>query len=135
MCLEAMTSSAPRRGMKVIENRAMKDEEKMEIQEMQLKEAKHIAEEADRKYEEVARKLVILEGELERAEECAEVSELKCGDLEEELKNVTNNLKSLEAASEKVGGWLELEGDLLDFFLPPRNAGACQRIGDLTCIC
>lgn len=31
----------------------MKDEEKMEIQEMQLKEAKHIAEEADRKYEEV----------------------------------------------------------------------------------
>lgn len=27
----------------------------------------------------------------------------KCGDLEEELKNVTNNLKSLEAQSEKVG--------------------------------
>ena len=129
-----MTSSAPRRGMKVIENRAMKDEEKMEIQEMQLKEAKHIAEEADRKFEEVAPKLVILEGELERVEEC-EVSELKCGDLEEELKNVTNNLKSLEAASEKVGGWLELEGDLLDFFLPPRNTGACQHSGDLTCIC
>lgn len=41
------------RGIKVIENRAMKDEEKMEIQEVQLKEAKHIAEEADRKYEEV----------------------------------------------------------------------------------
>lgn len=39
--------------MKVIENRALKDEEKMEIQEIQLKEAKHIAEEADRKYEEV----------------------------------------------------------------------------------
>lgn len=34
----------------------MKDEEKMEIQEMQLKEAKHIAEEADRKYEEVSKK-------------------------------------------------------------------------------
>uniref|UniRef100_A0A3Q1GLA7 Tropomyosin 4 n=1 Tax=Acanthochromis polyacanthus TaxID=80966 RepID=A0A3Q1GLA7_9TELE len=85
------------RGMKVIENRAMKDEEKMEIQEMQLKEAKHIAEEADRKYEEVARKLVILEGELERAEERAELSECKASDLEEELKNVTNNLKSLEA--------------------------------------
>lgn len=40
--------------MKVIENRAMKDEEKMEIQEIQLKEAKHIAEEADRKYEEAS---------------------------------------------------------------------------------
>lgn len=102
----------------------------MEIQEMQLKEAKHIAEEADRKYEEVgesllfawhfgktltvsticipevdhsnsvsederqilfltlastlvwcpeclqvARKLVILEGDLERSEERAEVAE------------------------------------------------------------
>lgn len=45
--------------MKVIENRASKDEEKMEIQEMQLKEAKHIAEEADRKYEEVGKSLVL----------------------------------------------------------------------------
>lgn len=40
--------------MKVIENRALKDEEKMEIQEVQLKEAKNIAEDADRKYEEVS---------------------------------------------------------------------------------
>ena len=46
--------SPPYRGMKVIENRAMKDEEKMELQEIQLKEAKHIAEEADRKYEEAS---------------------------------------------------------------------------------
>lgn len=42
----------------MIENRAMKDEEKMEIQEMQLKEAKHIAEDADRKFEEV-RNLIV----------------------------------------------------------------------------
>lgn len=41
------------RGMKVIENRALKDEEKMEQLETQLREAKQIAEEADRKYEEV----------------------------------------------------------------------------------
>ncbi|KAF0047719.1 hypothetical protein F2P81_001352 [Scophthalmus maximus] len=89
------------RGMKVIENRAQKDEEKMELQEIQLKEAKHIAEEADRKYEEVARKLVIVEAELERTEERAELAEAKCAELEEELKNVTNNLKSLEAQAEK----------------------------------
>lgn len=154
------------RGMKVIENRAMKDEEKMEIQELQLKEAKNIAEEADRKCDEVThwpsvsrcifsisafftsihvlffffpswqvtRKLLVLEGELERAEERAEISELwvsphqerermehptvknafllvpayrKCGDLEEELKNATNNLKSLEAQSEKVKTWFD----------------------------
>lgn len=50
---QILTVSRSIRGMKVIENRAMKDEEKMEIQEIQLKDAKHIAEEADRKYEEV----------------------------------------------------------------------------------
>lgn len=37
----------------MIENRALKDEEKMEHLEVQLREAKQIAEEADRKYEEV----------------------------------------------------------------------------------
>lgn len=41
----------------MIENRAMKDEEKMEIQELQLKEAKNIAEEADRKCDEVTDRL------------------------------------------------------------------------------
>uniref|UniRef100_A0A2K6R9I2 Uncharacterized protein n=1 Tax=Rhinopithecus roxellana TaxID=61622 RepID=A0A2K6R9I2_RHIRO len=51
--------------MKVIENRALKDEEKMELQEIQLKEAKHIAEEVDRKYEEVAHKLLIIEGDFD----------------------------------------------------------------------
>uniref|UniRef100_A0A8C9XMX5 Tropomyosin 4a n=1 Tax=Sander lucioperca TaxID=283035 RepID=A0A8C9XMX5_SANLU len=55
-------------------------------QEMQLKEAKHIAEEADRKYEEHTMSVPL---------------HSKAGDLEEELKNVTNNLKSLEAQSEK----------------------------------
>lgn len=49
-----MTVPFSPRGMKVIESRALKDEEKMEIQEIQLKEAKHIAEDADRKYEEVS---------------------------------------------------------------------------------
>lgn len=45
--------------------------------------------------------MVILEGELGRAKECSEVSELKCGDLEEQLKNVANNLKWLKAVSGK----------------------------------
>ena len=33
---------------------------------------------------------------------CFLYSNSKCADLEEELKNVTNNLKSLEAQSDKV---------------------------------
>lgn len=62
-------------GRKVIENRSLKDEERLELQEIQLREAKNIAEDADRKYEEVARKLTMVESELERAEERAELSE------------------------------------------------------------
>ncbi|KAA0709030.1 hypothetical protein E1301_Tti021335 [Triplophysa tibetana] len=55
--------------MKVIQNRALKDEEKMELQDVLLNEARYMAVEADRKYDEVARKLVVMEGDLERAEE------------------------------------------------------------------
>lgn len=59
----------------MIENRAMKDEEKMEIQEMQLKEAKHIAEEADRKYEEVrAQKTFSVDSQYSRDSEVVSVS-------------------------------------------------------------
>uniref|UniRef100_A0A8C9U4C3 Tropomyosin alpha-1 chain n=1 Tax=Scleropages formosus TaxID=113540 RepID=A0A8C9U4C3_SCLFO len=81
-----------------VEKKAAEDRCKEEVQ---LKEAKNIAEEADRKYEEVARKLVIIEGDMERSEERAEVAENKCVQLEEELKTVTNNLKSLEAQTDK----------------------------------
>ncbi|XP_010220175.1 PREDICTED: tropomyosin alpha-3 chain isoform X9 [Tinamus guttatus] len=87
--------------MKVIENRALKDEEKMELQEIQLKEAKHIAEEADRKYEEVARKLVIIEGDLERTEERAELAESRCRELQEQIRVMDQNLKCLSVAEEK----------------------------------
>ena len=37
----------------------------------------------------------------------------KCSELEEELKNVTNNLKSLEAQAEKVGLFVQGPGTFL----------------------
>merc|ERR1712136_425982 len=43
----------------------------------------------------------MVEADLERGEERAELAESKSNETEEELKLVTNNLKSLEAASEK----------------------------------
>ncbi|KAF4022730.1 hypothetical protein G4228_014532 [Cervus hanglu yarkandensis] len=73
----------------------------MELQEIQLKEAKHIAEEADRKYEEVARKLVIIEGDLERTEERAELAESSCRETDEQIRLMDQNLKCLSAAEEK----------------------------------
>jgi len=88
---------------KVLQNRTVQDEERMEGLENHLKEARFLAEEADRKYDEVARKLTVVEGDLERAEDRAESGETKIVELEEELRVVGNNLKSLETSQEQAG--------------------------------
>ena len=61
-----------------------------------------MAEEADKKFDEVNRKLAMVEADLERAEERANNGDGKIAELEEELRVVTNNLKSLEVSEEKV---------------------------------
>ncbi len=53
-------------------------------------------------FNQVARKLAMVEADLERAEERAETGESKIVELEEELRVVGNNLKSLEVSEEKV---------------------------------
>ncbi|KAK9729270.1 Tropomyosin [Popillia japonica] len=63
------------RARKILENRSLADEERMDALENQLKEARFLAEEADKKYDEVARKLAMVEADLERAEERAEAGE------------------------------------------------------------
>jgi len=85
---------------KVLENRNMQDAERMDSLESQLKEARFLAEEADRKYDDVAKKLSEVEAMLERAEDRAETGENKVFELEEELTVVGNNLKSLGNAEE-----------------------------------
>ncbi|XP_057377547.1 tropomyosin isoform X6 [Daphnia carinata] len=87
---------------KALENRTNMEDDRVAILEAQVAQAKLIAEEADKKYEEVARKLVMLEADLERAEERAEQGESKIVELEEELRVVGNNLKSLEVSEEKA---------------------------------
>ena len=67
-----------------------------------LKQVRNKAEEADKKYDEVSKKLQITEGELEKAEERGENGEMKIMELEEELKVVATNLKSLEVSEEKA---------------------------------
>ncbi|XP_044777172.1 tropomyosin alpha-3 chain-like [Neomonachus schauinslandi] len=89
------------RGMEVIENQALEDEVQMELQEIQLNEAKHIAEEADQKYEEVAQKLMIIEEDSECPEERAELAESRCWDMDEQIRQMGQNLKCLRAAEEK----------------------------------
>jgi len=85
---------------KVLDNRAIEQTERIDLLESQLKEARFLAEEADRKYDEVAKKLAQVESDLERAEDRAETGETKVIDLEEELSYCGNTLKSLGNAEE-----------------------------------
>jgi septal ring factor EnvC (AmiA/AmiB activator) len=56
----------------------------------------------ERKYEETCRKITLIEHDLERAEERAEVAEDKKKALETELTHLTGNLRSLTVAEEKA---------------------------------
>merc|ERR1711902_394202 len=80
---------------KVLENRAVQDEERMTKLEEELKAARNQAEEAQKRLQQV-------EGELERAEERAETGEMKIIELEEELRVVATNLKSQEVSEDKA---------------------------------
>ena len=80
----------------------LKDEERMAKLEEDLKQVRNKAEESDKQYDEVSKKLQITEGELEKAEERGENGEMKIMELEEELKVVATDLKSLEVSEEKA---------------------------------
>merc|ERR1711909_68252 len=56
----------------------------------------------DKKFDAVSRTLVVVEGNLERAEERAESGESKVAEYEEELNLLANNLKSVEVALDKA---------------------------------
>jgi len=74
----------------------------MQVLAEQLKEAQKMAEDADRKYDDASKKMMQCEGSLEISDERASTGELKIVELEEELKVVANNLKSLEVSEDKA---------------------------------
>ena len=87
---------------KVLQNRAAEDEQKMSNLADELKKAQARAEDADRKYDEAQKKMAEAEAKLDIDGERADVSEYKIIELEEELKVVANNLKSLEVSEDKA---------------------------------
>lgn len=74
----------------------------MDDMEGKLRQLTEVAETSESRYTEAARKLCVLEGELERAEERYELAESKVKTLEDELHVATNSLKALEISDEKV---------------------------------
>ncbi len=68
----------------------------------QLQAAQKMAEEADQKYDDASKRMQTSEAQLEIDGERADFSEFKIIELEEELKVVANNLKSLEVSEDKA---------------------------------
>jgi len=98
----ATTADDSDRMAKVLQNRASEDEKKMSLLAEQLKDAQKMAEDADKKYDEASKKMTTCEAQLEVDGERADLSEFKIIELEEELKVVANNLKSLEVSEDKA---------------------------------
>ena len=92
----ATASDDSERAKKVFQCKAEEDDKRIAGLEKELKEARDKAEAADATYDDASKKLAQCEADLEKAEERADVGETKIIELEEELRVVANNLKSLE---------------------------------------
>ena len=86
---------------KVMESKAGQDDERMLKLEEELKGLRQRCEDSDNMYDEVQKKVNQTEADLERADIRVEVGEFKIIEMEEELRVVANNLKSLEVSEEK----------------------------------
>jgi len=85
-----------------LENLNSANEEQGDKLESQLKEDKFTMAESERRFEDIARKLATMEGELERSLDRCNSGEKKISDLEEELRLVGQNLQQLEVSEEKA---------------------------------
>ena len=85
-----------------LNNKSMNDEVEIEGLCTQEKEAKHMWADADKKYDEISRRLGVMEEELKRTMDRAATSEKRIGDIDEELRLVGDNMKQLEVAEEKA---------------------------------
>ena len=102
LCVESRRADGAVKKRQQLENMNSASEEQTDNLETQLKEAKFMLEESERKYEDISRKLGTLETELDRSNERADIGENKIISLEEELKVVGQNLQSLEVSEEKA---------------------------------
>ena len=99
MCKDADQVS---RRVKVLQSKTMTNEVLLEELDKDVKEAKFMHEDGEKKYMEISRKFGVMEDELKRAMERAGLAEDKNISLEEQLRSVGENMKNLEVAEEKA---------------------------------
>lgn len=102
LAIASHNSDESEKGRKTFEASGIEDDEKISNLEKQFIEAQQIADEADKRYDESARRFAIMEVDLERTEDRADAAETKLAELEEELKVVGNNMKMLEISEQEA---------------------------------
>ena len=88
--------------VKVLQSKNLTDEVLLEELDKDVKEAKFMAEDSDKKFVELSRRLDIMEEELKRALERAALAEDKNISLEDQLKTVGESMIQLEVSEEKA---------------------------------
>jgi tropomyosin-1 len=101
--LEEATKSADEseRSRRVMDQRRALDEDRVSMLENLLRETSEAATECERKYEEVTRKLLLTETELEKSDGRAEAAELKVKHLQQDMHALSTRLKSMASSTEK----------------------------------
>ncbi|CAI9721615.1 Hypothetical predicted protein [Octopus vulgaris] len=90
------------RAVQVLRNRSSMDDDRICDLEQKCKDAELFASESQKKYDETVRRLKVVEHELGIAEETSLHNKRKIVELEEELKVVGNNMKSLEISEQEA---------------------------------
>jgi len=83
-------------------SKSMNDEVEIEALGKQEREAKIMLADSEKKYDEIFRRLGVMEEELKRSEDRADNCQKKVASIDEELKVVGENMKDLEVAEEKA---------------------------------
>lgn len=89
------------RARRIMDQRRAIDEDRIALLEQLVRETSDAATDFERKYDEVTRKLLLTETELEKAESNNEASELKAKNLHQDMHALTNRLKSMASNIEK----------------------------------
>jgi len=100
--LESKRADKVLKAVNTLNSKAMNNEVEIEEMVKQEKEAKEMWQDADRKYDEIRRRLGVMEEELKRAIEKAEHADKRTAEIDEELRVVGENMKQLEVAEEKA---------------------------------
>jgi len=133
--LTVHTGEDAERTRKTLEARNQADLARIVELEKKLAEAIKVAEQADKRYEDVSEKVSAIEVDLERAEDRAETAEVKQVELQEECRVLSNVMKSLEASEQEAKQREENFAELMrEYTLELKETEARADLAERTCL-